>query len=93
MLTHERISETITKVQKDFSLRKVDYFGSYAEGNATENSDLDLLVEFKEPVVSILKVIGLKQYLEDELNIPVDVIHAPIPPSAIIEIGKLVSVI
>jgi len=93
MLTHERILKAVTKAQKDFALKKVDYFGSYADGKATESSDLDLLVEFKESVVSVLTVIGLKQYLEDELEIPVDVIHAPIPSSAIIEIGKLVNVI
>jgi len=93
MLTNERIVEAVTKATKEFSLAKVDYFGSYADGKATENSDLDLLVEFKDKVVSILTVIGLKQYLEDELELPVDVIHAPIPESSIIEIGKTVKVI
>jgi len=93
MLTHEQIVEVVTKTAKEFSLTKVDYFGSYADGSATEESDLDLLVEFKESVVSILTVIGLKQYLEDELNKPVDVIHTPIPEGAIIEIGKTVRVI
>jgi len=93
MITHERILSVITAVQQDFALKKVDYFGSYADGSATECSDLDLLVEFTESVVSVLTLIGLKQYLEDELQIPVDVIHAPIPSSAIIEIGKLVNVI
>jgi hypothetical protein len=41
----------------------------------------------------VLTIIGLKYYLEDELLKPVDVIHAPLPEGAIIEIGKTVSVL
>ena len=93
MLNHEKIQKAIENAQEYFPLKKVGYFGSYANGKATEISDLDLLVEFEEPVVSILTIIGLKQYLEDYLGIPVDVIHAPIPSNAIIEIKKLVNVI
>jgi predicted nucleotidyltransferase len=93
MLTHEKIVGVVTKAAGVYPLSKVSYFGSYADGCATEKSDLDLLVEFDEPDVSILTIIGLKYYLEEELNIAVDVIHAPIPKEAIIEIGKEVQVI
>ena len=93
MLTHEKIVDAVKKAAKEFQLTKAEYFGSYADGQATEESDLDLLVEFVEPVVSILTVIGLKQYLEEMLDISVDVIHAPIPQGAIIEIGKTVSIL
>jgi predicted nucleotidyltransferase len=91
MLTHDIIVGAVKKAADKFPLIKAEYFGSYADGLATEESDLDLLVEFTEPTVSILTVIGLKHYLEDELSIPVDVIHAPIPEGAIIEIEKTVS--
>ena len=93
MLTHEEIVDAVRKAAKEFPISKAEYFGSYADGCATEDSDLDLLVEFNKPVVSILTVIGLKQFLEDELAKPVDVIHAPIPQKAIIEIGKTVGVL
>ena len=93
MLTHEKIVNVIKKAANEFSLIKVDYFGSYADGKATEDSDLDLLVEFVEPAVSILSIIRLKNYLEDELEKNVDVIHAPIPDGAIIEIGRTVNVL
>lgn len=92
MLTHEKIVDAVTKKAAQFSLKKVSYFGSYADGNATEQSDLDLLVEFTEPNVSLWTIAGLKHDLEDELNVPVDVIHAPVPQGAIIEIGKTVAV-
>ena len=93
MLTHERIVHAVKKAANEFPIVKVDYFGSYADGKATENSDLDLLVEFIEPAISILSIIKLKHYLEDELDKTVDVIHAPIPDGAIIEVGKTVNVL
>jgi len=93
MLTHERIVHAVKKAANEFPLIKVDYFGSYADGRATEDSDLDLLVEFIEPAISILSIIRLKHYLEDELDKTVDVIHAPIPSGAIIEVGKTVNVL
>jgi predicted nucleotidyltransferase len=92
MLTHERIFDAISKAAVKYPLTKVSYFGSYADGKATDESDLDLLVEFDKPTVSILTIIGLKNYLEEELGISVDVIHAPLPKGAIIEIGKEVPV-
>ena len=93
MLTHERIVAAVKKAAGEFPLTKVSYFGSYAEGQATEKSDLDLLVEFTEPAISILTIIRLKHYLENELAKSVDVIHAPLPQGAIIEIGKTVPVL
>ena len=93
MLTHERIVEAVKKAATEYPLRKAEYFGSYADGCATEESDLDLLVEFDVPAISILTIISLKHYLEDELSIPVDVIHAPIPKGAIIEVGRTVGVL
>ena len=93
MLTHENIVNAVKKAAKEFPLIKVAYFGSYAEQRATEDSDLDLLVEFEQPSVSILTIISLKHFLEEQLSKPVDVIHAPLPDTAIIEIGKQVSVL
>jgi len=92
MLTHEKIVDAVKKAASEFPLTKVAYFGSYAEDKATEQSDLDLLVEFEQEHVSILTIIGLKHQMEDELGVSVDVIHAPISPNAIIKIEKAVNV-
>jgi len=93
MLTHEKIVDAVEKASQEFPLTKVAYFGSYAEGQATEESDLDLLVEFEDSAVSILTVIRLKHYLEEKLAKPIDVIHAPLPKGSLIKIGKAVSVL
>ena len=80
MLTHEQIVEAVAKAATKFPLTKVSYFGSYAEGKATEESDLDVLVEFtNDASISLLDVIDLKHNLEDVLSIKVDVLHAPLP--------------
>ncbi len=56
-----------------YELKKVFLFGSYAKGNATPNSDIDLLIEKGKPL-SLLKLAGLRQTFQDKLNLPVDLI-------------------
>jgi len=92
MLTHEQIVQAVEKAATKFPLTKVSYFGSYADGKATEESDLDLLVEFTTDAISYLKIIGLKRILEEELNIRVDVLHAPLPKKSRLIIRKTVPV-
>ncbi|MDR1464312.1 MAG: nucleotidyltransferase domain-containing protein [Oscillospiraceae bacterium] len=92
MLTQKTITDAVGRIAPRFGLKSVSYFGSYADGRATEQSDLDVLAEFKTSAVSLLTIAGLKYALEDELKIPVDVLHAPLPSNAMIEIDKVVCV-
>ena len=39
------IKKTITPIARSYGVKRIYLFGSYAKGNATENSDVDLLVE------------------------------------------------
>jgi predicted nucleotidyltransferase len=39
--------EELDKICKKYSIRELSVFGSYAKGNQTEHSDLDILVDFK----------------------------------------------
>lgn len=45
MLTIEQIKQTVTDYFKDKPVKRVYLFGSYARGDADENSDVDLLVD------------------------------------------------
>ena len=90
ILTHEEICNAIKNIADEFSLTKVSYFGSYANGKATIKSDLDLLVEFTTKNVSILKIFKLEHTLENILNIPIEIIHLPIPEDSFLEIEKSV---
>ncbi|NKQ39298.1 MAG: DNA polymerase III subunit beta, partial [Methanosarcinales archaeon] len=48
-------------------------FGSYANNEQIESSDVDILVEFEKPI-SLLKIVSLENYITDILEIKTDVI-------------------
>ncbi len=91
LLTVEKIERKVKKVSKDYPIKKVSLFGSYADGTFDENSDVDLLVEFDIPHVSLFLLSGLRLRLQDELGKAVDLIHAPISEDSMIEIGEEIS--
>ena len=93
MPTVEMIQTELNRLKAEYALRTVSIFGSYADGRATRVSDLDLLVEFDSPAISLIKLNALKYDLEDALGLRVDVIHAPLPKDSIITVGKVVRVL
>ncbi len=48
MLTIDQIQQTVAAYFKDKPVKKVWLFGSYARGEATEDSDVDLLVRYND---------------------------------------------
>lgn len=89
----EKFRDVLQSLKAPYALRSVSIFGSYAEGRATEKSDLDLLVEFDQPAVSLFRLSALKNDLEDALGLPVDVIHGPLPADSMIHPRKVVRVL
>jgi uncharacterized protein len=67
-LLHDRL-DTI----HSFGVYSLALFGSVARGEATENSDLDFLVEF-EGMATFDRYMDLKFFLEDLFNKPVDLV-------------------
>ena len=92
MLTHEKIRSAVAKTAELHPIKKVSYFGSYADGRATSESDLDLLIEFYQPRISLFVLSAIKLDLEDLLKVSVDVIHAPLPEDSLLEIKEVVLV-
>ena len=70
-LRHEQRT-AVLELARRHGARSIRVYGSVAWGQATEKSDLDLLVEW-EPDRSLLDVVGLKQDLEDLLGVTVDI--------------------
>jgi predicted nucleotidyltransferase len=68
----EKLSGQILPVLKRFGVKKAAIFGSLARGEGSEESDVDILVEF-EPGKSLLDLAGLKIELEETLGRRVDV--------------------
>jgi len=65
--------EAILKLARQHGARNVRIFGSAARGDATTDSDLDVLVEMEEGR-SLVDHVALKQDLEDLLGQDVDVV-------------------
>lgn len=65
--------EIIINTLKPFHPKKIGVFGSYARGENTDKSDLDLLVEFGVQL-SLLDLVGLEQDLSEHLCIKVELI-------------------
>ena len=74
MKTLEEIKGIIARhkgnLGQKYKVKKIGIFGSYARGEQKEVSDVDILVEFEEPVG--FGFIHLADFLEDLLGIKVD---------------------
>lgn len=67
------VREKIISILRRNDVRKASFFGSIVRGEMTDQSDVDLLVEF-EGRKSLLDLSGLKIELEDALGRKVDVV-------------------
>ena len=57
-----------------YPIESLAIFGSFARGEATEQSDVDILVEYKTKNKSLFDLVDLKFDLEEILDCKVDVI-------------------
>jgi len=60
-------------IEKEFEVDKIGLFGSYAKDEQTENSDIDIYVEFKNKTFDNLA--GLWNYLEELYHKKIDLFH------------------
>ena len=67
-----RLSENRQQLTQ-FGVRSLSLFGSVARDDASQDSDVDILVEFTEPV-GIFEFIRLKTFLEELLKQSVDLV-------------------
>jgi len=61
-------------LKEKFKVKTIGLFGSYIRRREKEKSDLDILVEFEEPI-SLLKFITLENYLSDSIGVKVDLVE------------------
>ena len=86
-MTNEMIKQAILPFVSDFNIKKVTLFGSRAAQTHNTESDVDLIIEFFEDV-SLMRIAELRCNLEDALGVDVDIVHGPVQPGDILEIGK-----
>jgi len=69
----DMIKEISRPIAKEYGVKRLYLFGSYAKGNANENSDVDFLVEKGAPM-SLLKISGMRQALMEAFKLPIDLV-------------------
>jgi len=85
------IRSVVTPVAKNYDVRRISLFGSYASGKRNRKSDIDFLVDFGG-IVSIYKMAGLKLALQNATGKEVDIVPVPIPDNSFLKIDKEVVV-
>jgi len=87
MISVDTLKKDIACIAQEYGMTRVTLFGSRADGNAREDSDVDLLVEFSRPV-SLLHIARIKDRLEALWRLSVDIVHGPLRAGDMIVIGK-----
>jgi predicted nucleotidyltransferase len=74
------IRKTLRENEEDlkarYGIKRIGIFGSFVRGEAGEESDLDLLVEFEpEADVGLLRFVEAENHLSDLLGVKVDLVE------------------
>jgi uncharacterized protein len=76
-MTRENIIEILRVITEDtlhkYKAQIKGIFGSFARGEESETSDIDVLVDFQEGA-DLFDLVGLSLFLEETLKRPVDVV-------------------
>ncbi len=68
----EKLSELKPYLLKEFAVRQIGIFGSYANNTFNENSDIDVIVDLEKPIG--WKFLTLEIYLENIFNKKIDLV-------------------
>jgi len=75
------LGENLDKITR-YGVRRIGLFGSYIRDEQTENSDIDILVEFEKNKKTFDNYMELKFFLEDLFECKIDlVVREAIKPS------------
>lgn len=70
--TLDEIRNIVSRLARQYGAKRVYLFGSYARGEMTEASDIDLRIDKGE--IRGFQLAGLLLDLEDSLGVPVDLV-------------------
>ena len=72
MITNQQC-EIIKAITKKYNPVLIGIFGSYARNEQTQESDIDILMDF-ELKLNLIELIGIEQDLSSQLGIKVDLV-------------------
>jgi predicted nucleotidyltransferase len=67
------IREHKQELEEKFKVKEIGVFGSYVRGQQKKRSDIDILVEFEEPI-GLFEFMDLEEYLKDLFGVKVDLV-------------------
>jgi predicted nucleotidyltransferase len=70
-----RLQTILPELRQEYGVRDLWLFGSYVRAEQTENSDVDILITFDNPHLSLIEFIQLEQQLTAVLGIKVDLVE------------------
>lgn len=68
-----RLREHRDDLERDYGVTGIGVFGSFVRGEATTDSDIDILVEFNRPI-GFFKFLDLEEQLSEWLGAKVDLV-------------------
>lgn len=86
----ESIRRAVHQAAALYPVKRVELFGSYANGSAKMHSDADFLVEFKESPISLLKLFGFQETLSELLQMKIDVVQLPLASDSDLKVERTV---
>ncbi|MGA2060091.1 MAG: nucleotidyltransferase family protein [Thermoguttaceae bacterium] len=69
----ESLRQQLQLLRQRYQVESLSVFGSYVRHEQRPDSDLDVLVTFREPP-SLLKFIELENYLSDNIGVKIDLV-------------------
>lgn len=76
MISKTEILSKLTELKpilyKDYAVKEIGLFGSYADNSNTEESDIDILIELERPIG--WKFFTLELFLENVFNKKIDLV-------------------
>ncbi|MBE7530062.1 MAG: nucleotidyltransferase family protein [Ardenticatenaceae bacterium] len=69
------IQQALPELRRQYGVRDLWLFGSYIRAEQGAESDLDVLVEFDNPRLTLIEFIQLEQQLSQLLGIKVDLVE------------------
>ena len=71
----EQIRKFLPELRQQYGIQDLWLIGSYVRAEQHEVSDLDVLVSFENPNLSLIEFIQLEQKLSDLLGVQVDLVE------------------
>ena len=74
-MTYENLTERLISILRAYPVKRAGLFGSYANNNYKKDSDIDIMIEFKEEVPLFENFYDLWDRLEEVTALKVDLVQ------------------